>query len=332
MDGFFRRNTRHLSDVTPVAICVGRILAAQMKHMPEGGRAGKGRYSWLANRISVVTATSVTSDGLRQFLNAVKIAKEPNSEKRINRANHNLEASYAYIIYDYHRFPPPVQEVFFANRAGLCFSEAPSDPVRDLIAETAIHALGAQSWLDVSPKDMGELAGKLAGRHYVLRKSTISHDEFMKSELEVESHGHGEKRFLSVVHVHQQRSGSITRSQGFVVRVIRNLYALLKVERHEGIEILALREEVTQSPSFFMGFMIGVNSARNVYDSSTLVVPLGSLRDAQEQRHWMELPTRFTEADPHFEWLKQHTALGRLTRAIFRDQDKSRLLPSFDEY
>jgi hypothetical protein len=327
MSSFYKMNMHALPDVTEVALAVGAIIRAQLDS--PRGNGPKHTFVWLSRRIEVVTRMTVGSDTIRQFLNSVSRLGTPNAH-RINKTNTTLEALYDYIVGDYHRFHPDVHKVFLANRDALHLKRLADEDMATIDEVLAPYAIGTQRWLNVSGRDMRELSNKLVGNHYVLRKSTINSHEFMKSELSVKSHVKDLTTYLSITHRHQQRSKAFTKSHGFILRSIRNVYAAMQIEGHEGLELLVLREEIQRAPQFFMGFMIGVNSDRNVYESSVLVIPAKSLSEHRIKEAWDNLPSRFSEANQDFSWLLGNTELGQLVKSVL-GEERSRLLPRFGD-
>lgn len=325
-EDFYSRDTHGMADVSATALRVGRIVAAWLAHRPAG--ASKRTHKTLANAIrNSGDEHSPSADSVRQFLAALR-KLDRGDAARINRENGTLRSIYNFIIREYHRWPEEIQKVYHRNLLGPRRAEAEPVAPEEVDPELRDVALGALAWLTISgPKPIHELGKKVGGSHYVIRRSPRKEQDFILSLLEIVPRGEDTKCYLEVAHLHMQRSLQQTRSHGFAVPMLRNIYAALRVEGHDGLELLTLRDESQANPRFFKGFMIGLDSDRMLYDSAVLVIPKRSAK-AGELELWerlsQKIDRRFTEDDADFVALKKAPDLARAFLLAFRDDARSR--------
>lgn len=270
-------------------------------------------YKKLARRVSLVVNLDISDGSIRLFL-----ADEQRS--RVNAGNMTLRALYNFIVADHHHFPAGTNSLYFELRETLGLLAPPA-------VDDAIFAIGTHRWVHASKGDISGLAPKLQGKFVVIRRSTLN-SKYIKSLLDIKcerSNGHRNiNHYLKAEHHHFDRSLKLRTAAGFAFPVVRNVYIAMQVEGHEGLEIIVVRDPVQKQPDFFMGFMLGLNGDRNIYNSSVLLERLSP----KNQDIWNHISHRFARDHPRLEDLGEDFAY-RLDRVIA--EPRSQLLSRFDD-
>ena len=265
----------------------------------------------------------ISADAVRLFARAAP------SGTRINSNNKTLAALYDYIVRESSHFGATTKRLYAEHLDAFGFGAG--DPYLQYIAdqgEDAAFALNLINWLHTSPGEITRLRTKIAGEFWLIRKSTMStlaEPEFMISELLVRPELCKNTPYLSATHIHRDRSGRPRTSLGTFTPVVRNIYGVMRVEGYEGLEILVLRDPIQMMPQFYMGFMFGLNSGRNLYCSSVLLErnrgELGAvLKSARYRIRDVDLLPRVEKVD--------EAACERLRHVL--SETSSRLIPRFD--
>jgi hypothetical protein len=269
-------------------------------------------YKRLARQVSYFADSDINDDAIRIFL-AHKDAS------RVNANNLTLKALYNYIVKYYHHFPGRTKALFFELREKLGLLTGPA-------VDDAIVAIGTHRWVHAGKKDIQRLAAKLEGRYIVVRRSTVN-AKYIKSVLTVtrmRSSDHANpNHYLRTEHVHFDRSQTPRIAEGFAFPVAGNIYMAMRIEGQEGMEIIVVRDPMQKQPNFFMGFMLGLNGNRNIFNSSVLLERL----TPQSARVWDHVGNRFARENPLLAGLGS-TFLHRLDQVI--DELRSKLLTRFE--
>ncbi len=270
-------------------------------------------YKKLARRVSNIVNLEITDGSIRLFL-----ADEQRS--RVNAGNTTLRALYNFIVDDHHHFPGATNARFFELREKLGLLAPPA-------VDDAVFAIGTHRWVHASKTDVARLHPKLEGRFVVIRRSTVN-AKYIKSLLQIKfvrssDHRHV-NHYLKAEHHHFDRSQKLRIAAGFAFPVVRNIYMAMQVEGHEGLEIIVVRDPVQNQPDFFMGFMLGLNGNRNIYNSSVLIERLSS----KNQHIWDKISNRFSGDHPRLKDLGKDFS-HRLKQVI--SESRSQLLSRFDD-
>lgn len=270
-------------------------------------------YKKLARRVSMFVNLKVSDGSIRLFL-------ADDQRSRVNAGNTTLRALYNFIVADHHHFPGGTNARYFELRPQLGLLAPPA-------VDDAIFAIGTHRWVHASKGDITALADKLEGRFVVIRRSTVN-PKYIKSVLHVKferSSGHRNiNYYLKAEHHHFDRTLKLRTAVGFAFPVVRNIYIAMQVEGHEGLEVIVVRDPLQKRPDFFMGFMLGLNGNRNIYNSSVLIERISS----KNQEIWDQVPPRFARDHPLLRQLEE-SFLYRLDRVIV--ESRSQLLSSFDD-
>lgn len=241
----------------------------------------------LSRRIHTVIGVHVSADAIR-FL----MGQEKTDTSRINKSNVTLAAIYDFIVSYYHHFSGSTKERFHARIDDLCLNSG-NNYANDHHTQLTDgrFAVGTQEWVNTSHTEVNRLGRKFQGRYALLRKSTISAGTIMRSTLDVRLVHFERIPYISVGHLYHDRSGRARSSKGFFFPVVKNVYGPLQVEDHEGLEVLVIRDPVQEKPGFLVGFMLGLNGDRTVYNSSVLLERVESSSTAG----LLALPHRFSQ-------------------------------------
>jgi hypothetical protein len=267
-------------------------------------------YRFIADFVEKV-GYNVEPDALRLFVTGKEAG-------RVNVNNKSLAALYSYIVKRHHHFCDNAKRRYYTSlkELGMYAQETPVDD--------ASFALGTQGWVSASSREITGLAEKITGNFIALRKSTIGSNIIMKSRLSVSLRRSGNSPFIHATHEHFDRTGRLRTSVGFIVPVRTNIYGAMQIEGHEGLEIFTLRDPMQHMPEFFMGFMLGVNGNRNIYNSSLLLEresgPLSGV--------WSELPHRFKHDNEKLKRLGKDFQ-RRLEEVLY--EERSRTISGFEK-
>lgn len=278
-----------------------------------------GATAKLALRVNLVIGVHVNPEAIRFLL---KQEKDENS--RVNTSNVTLAVLYDFIVSYHHRLGSKAKERFAMRHDDLCLSNGGNEGIGpDEDAIDGRFALGTQAWVHASPTEVDRLARKLSGNYVLLRKSTITSGLIMRSTLEVRLMHAKRTPYISVRHLYHDRYGKLRNSKGFFFPVVKNVYGPLQVEDHEGLEIIVIRDPVQASPSFFVGFMLGVNGNRTLYNSSVLLERM----ESDSTKRLLGLSHRFSSDDNGYADLDADLR-GRLAGILI--EPRSRLISDFE--
>ncbi len=217
--------------------------------------------------------TEVNAAAIRRLLSR-------RGQTRFNRTNKTIGALYDFIIADRGHFPPEIAQKILSYGSVLLHAEDSDEAFAD-VEKSVGNSLRA--WLFVSRKEIRRLGDKLVGEYVMLRNSLHNENVIVKSSLKIERNARLDQ--LTITHRHIDSQGVERTSRGFLLPLFGNIYGVLRVERGQGLETIALREPIPEHFKKMVGFVTSIDMDRNVLTSRVCIDKVGP--------EWAKIGPRF---------------------------------------
>jgi hypothetical protein len=223
-------------------------------------KTGRTTYKKIADRMNVYNDTGARPD-LTTTPDAIKNFNIRTGNQRYNANNKTLEALHHFFANNVEKFSDEIRTLLLAERNwdvinGRSIANKWDDPRRSVESLRYAHA-SFKAWFKVGDVQMARAITTFIGDYVMLRKSVISTDVFIKSDLTIE--WVEEHDLLRVTNRHSDRQGVERVSVGFAIPLTNSsLCLILQVEDAQALEQFTLRVPMQRHFKRLMGFASSV--------------------------------------------------------------------------
>jgi hypothetical protein len=261
-------------------IAIARICRQCIQAMSDGGLSYPQIVEKLlahANRDRLPPQpriTSITPASLKTFMARADL-------KRINTNNLTIEVIYNFLTDEWRNLGVEISAIIMEQWDVF----NPGVPTTDAIAHDIPSALAGlfMKWNDTHDSQLRALRNKLSGTYVMLRKSVNEPDVVVKSTIVI---GHSNNHdFLNIRHIHVDRQGVERVSEGFIAPIVKNMYGIMRIERGDGLEILAIKEPIQHNFQRLLGILLSMNIDRKILSALIFLERASDI--------WNSAPPRF---------------------------------------